>query len=306
MAAPKKPAAAAKKATPRAAKSVKASASSAPVDSQKPAKPIPGAKVQSITPKVERFILEYLASLNGTQAYIRSHPGVSEATARVEAARLLANPRVKARVAAEGQKTAKKLEITREKMAARLWSIFTADPRELMEYRVTCCRRCFGIGGAYQWVDEAEFSSACERAAAEYEKALRSKKAGEPAPRLVLPSDAGGYGFDATLGPSDDCEGCAGQGVGRTVFKDTRFLSPEAAALFAGVKETKEGLQFLTHSQLDAAEKLAKHLGFYEKDNEQSGGGIAKMVAAFASGLHARSAGALPMRPPKTNEGGGQ
>jgi len=36
------------------------------------------------------------------------------------------------------------------------------------------------------------------------------------------------------------------------------------------VVETKSGLKIKFYSKLDAIEKLAKHLGFYEKDNEQS------------------------------------
>ena len=36
------------------------------------------------------------------------------------------------------------------------------------------------------------------------------------------------------------------------------------------VIETKSGLKIKFYSKLDAIEKLAKHLGFYEKDNNQS------------------------------------
>jgi len=36
------------------------------------------------------------------------------------------------------------------------------------------------------------------------------------------------------------------------------------------VIETRHGLRIKFYSKLDAIEKLAKHLGFYEKDNEQS------------------------------------
>ena len=36
------------------------------------------------------------------------------------------------------------------------------------------------------------------------------------------------------------------------------------------VIETKSGLKIKFYSKLDAIEKLAKHLGFYEKDNRQS------------------------------------
>lgn len=49
----------------------------------------------------------------------------------------------------------------------------------------------------------------------------------------------------------------------------TRHLSPRAAALYAGAKQTKYGIEIQMHSQMEAWEKLAKHLGLYAKDNFQ-------------------------------------
>lgn len=57
--------------------------------------------------------------------------------------------------------------------------------------------------------------------------------------------------------------------VSRDVVKDTRYLSPAAAQLYAGVKRTKDGMQVLMHDKAIFAEKLFKHLGLYEKDNGQ-------------------------------------
>lgn len=239
------------------------------------------AKSQSITPKVERFIDEYLLDLNGTQAYLRSHPGVTNMTARVEAARLLANPLVRERIAAARQKTSAKLEMTRETLLEQLGNIIAADARELMEFVVSCCRRCHGAGFEFQWVDASEFKAAVERAKAEHREKLANLQ-GEKPPAFVPPSDAGGYGFEVSANPHPHCPHCNGEGIGRTVFKDTRHLSPQAAALFAGVKQTKDGIQMLTHSKLDAIEKVAKHLGFYQQDNEQKSGTLGELLGQLA------------------------
>lgn len=262
------------------AKPAKGAAKKAPVR-KTPRKPA-AAKTQSITPKAERFIEEYLIDLNGAQAYVRSHPGVKITTARVESARLLANPLVQERIAAARKKTSDRLEMTRETLLEQLSNIVLADPRELMEYVVTCCRCCHGIGFAYQWVDEAEFKASVAKAKAEHREKLAALKGGEKLPTFVEPTDVGGYGFEAAANPHPHCPHCRGEGYGRAVFKDTRNLSGPGAALFAGVKETKDGIQILTHSKLDAIEKVAKHLGFYQEDNKQKAGTLGDLLGQLA------------------------
>ncbi len=262
------------------AKPTKGAAKMAPVR-KTPRKPA-AAKTQSITPKAERFIEEYLIDLNGAQAYVRSHPGVKITTARVESARLLANPLVQERIAAARKKTSDRLEMTREVLLEQLSAIVLADPRELMEYVVTCCRHCHGIGFAFQWVHEAELRAAAAKAREEHREKLANLKGGEKPPVFVEPSDVGGFGFEAAANPHPHCPHCRGEGYGRTVFKDTRNLSAQAAALFAGVKETKDGLQILTHSKLDAIEKVAKHLGFYLEYNKQKAGSLGDLLGQLA------------------------
>jgi hypothetical protein len=262
----------------------------------------PGKKLslaEQLTPKAERFAHEYLIDLNATQAYLRAFPGVKASTANVEGCRLLANPSVAAFIASERAKTAKKLEITREALLAEIWNVVIADPRELVSHIVLCCRHCHGIGHAHQWKTQEEFEVAHETALVEYEKKRASRRPGEPEPTLRLPSDAGGFGFDPRLEPHPDCPECLGAGRGRTFIKDTRNLSPQAAALYAGIKETEKGIEVKMHSKLDAAEKIARHLGIYEKDNEQKGKGLGDMLTAFAAGIHSRQGGRLPIAAPK-------
>ena len=57
---------------------------------------------------------------------------------------------------------------------------------------------------------------------------------------------------------------------GRPASSSVRWkISPAAAALYAGAEQTKYGLKVVMHDKVAAMEKLFKHLGLYEKDNEQ-------------------------------------
>ncbi|MFM9859099.1 terminase small subunit [Pseudoxanthobacter sp. M-2] len=48
------------------------------------------------------------------------------------------------------------------------------------------------------------------------------------------------------------------------MIDDTTKLSPDAAALYAGVKTTKDGIEIKMHDQMAALEKLGRHLGVFE------------------------------------------
>ena len=75
-------------------------------------------KAIGLTPKQQRFVLEYLKDHNGTQAAIRT--GYSESTARQQGSRLLTDPRVLAAVRAGQKKVAKKAEVTVDSLMAEL------------------------------------------------------------------------------------------------------------------------------------------------------------------------------------------
>ena len=80
-----------------------------------------------LTPKQERFVAEYLIDLNATQAAIRT--GYSAKTAEVQGSRLLSNAKIKAAIDAGRQKTAEKLQITREMVLAEYMMLAFCDPR---------------------------------------------------------------------------------------------------------------------------------------------------------------------------------
>ena len=71
--------------------------------------------------------------------------------------------------------------------------------------------------------------------------------------------------------PNQDCESCGGEGIGQMILTDTRKLTAEAAALYAGVKQSKESIQVQTHDQMKALELLGDHLGLFVKKMQITG-----------------------------------
>lgn len=216
---------------------------------------------EGITPQQERFCREYVIDDNATQAAIRA--GYSERSARTQAADLLAKPNIAEVIHRLRKERASRTDITADRVLREAWNIATADPRELVEYRVGCCRHCYGEGYRYQRT-AAEFERAEAEHAARCAKAIED---GKPHPGEFDPQ--GGIGYNKLAEPNPECPECFGEGVGRTVFKDTSKVSPAVASLFAGVKETKDGLEIKLHSKDGSLEKLFKHLGLYELDNKQ-------------------------------------
>lgn len=216
----------------------------------------PRASVAGLSDLEARFVQEFIVDLNATQAYLRSKPGAKETSARTESSRLLAKPNVAAAVRVAIDERAKRTDITADRVVREAWAIMTADPRELMEYRVGCCRFCHGEDHLYQRT-QVEFDRDEAALAKLNEQAITNKQP------VKFFDPQGGIGFDKRRAPHPDCPECAGEGVGRTVFRDTRNISPAAASLFAGIKEGKEGLELKLHSKDAAMDKMFRHLGLY-------------------------------------------
>lgn len=239
----------------------KARKSASPTSPKKPAakaKPAPAAP-RPLTDKQQRFVEEYLVDLNATQAAIRA--GYAPKSAEQQGYQLLQIPSVRAAVDELRTKLAEQAGVTVQKWLERVWAIASADPRELVEVKVGCCRHCYGEGHRFQ-------RTVGEMNRDREEWATKGK---EPAEF----DEKGGIGFDPLRPPSPDCPECGGDGHARTVLRDTRHLPKSAAILFAGAKEGKYGIEVQLHSQLDALEKIGRHLGVYEKDNKQANPGDA-------------------------------
>lgn len=82
-----------------------------------------------LTPKQQRFVLEYLIDLNATAAAIRA--GYSAKTAGAIGHENLTKPEIVAAIELEREKHACKLEITAERVLKELARIGFSDPRKL-------------------------------------------------------------------------------------------------------------------------------------------------------------------------------
>ena len=104
----------------------------------------PAAPVVSpgLEPRQQRFVDEYLVDLNGTQAAIRA--GYSAKTAAEQSYDLLRRPHIAAAIAAARAAQQERTGINADALLLQAWQIATADPRELVETRVGCCRHCWG------------------------------------------------------------------------------------------------------------------------------------------------------------------
>lgn len=203
-----------------------------------------------LTAKHKKFADEYLIDLNATAAYGRAGYKAKGNAAEVNASRLLSNAKVQEYIQQRMKDRAKRTEITQDRVLEYWWTIATADPNELIYHRRVCCRHCFGVDHEYQWTD-----------AEEYERAVIAAKTAKG--KLPIPNNYGGYGFDQTIRPHPKCPKCKGEGYGDVQATDTRDLSPQARALYAGVKQSTTGLEVKMRDQDKALENVARHLGMF-------------------------------------------
>jgi len=209
----------------------------------------------ALTPKQEAFVREYLVDLNATQAAIRA--GYSQRTANEQGARLLANVSVRAAIEAAQAERAERVGISADAVLEQWWTIATADPADLIDLRRTCCRHCYGEGHNYQ---RTEREMARDRAAWEARERKKAKDdEHEPEPF----DEAGGTGYDARRDPHPGCPECFGEGGVQVVPKDIRHVPPAARLLYAGVKQTRDGIEIKMRDQDGALVNVAKHLGMF-------------------------------------------
>ena len=88
-----------------------------------------GASPQPLNLRQQRFVAEYLIDFNASQAALRA--GYSARTARSQGERLLTNVDIAAAIAKACEKTATKLELTRERVLQETARIAFIDARKL-------------------------------------------------------------------------------------------------------------------------------------------------------------------------------
>lgn len=138
----------------------------------------------------------------------------------------------------------KRQAATIDDLIHQLSAIANADPNELAQHRRVNCRYCWGEHHLYQWRDIGEFDRASEKAAKDGKQ----------------PPEYGGLGFVDSADPHPDCPKCGGQGVSDVFITDTRDLEGNARWLYAGVKETKFGIEVQTANQDAARRELSRIL----------------------------------------------
>ena len=209
-----------------------------------------------LTPKKERFARRYFEIGNGCAAYreVFSARHAKRSTVKNQAFQLLRVPAVKARIR-ELQAAAAQDAVfnVRERMLA-LHEIANADASEISRVVTGACRHCHGKAGGFQWIDQDELNEAIEKAQLRIEAGAK---------RVHIPTERGGFGFDASRPPREGCRRCAGNGLSRVVITPTSEWSPAARKLFKAARQRSDGtIELELESRQAASEQLAKLAGW--------------------------------------------
>lgn len=199
--------------------------------------------VMALTQKQSRFGFEYCKDYNGTRAAIRA--GYSEDGAHTTASRLLQIVEVQERIKDREEELACVAEIDQAWVLRQWRDIALADPRELTRLMVRPCPLCWPEG----------------------------LKLEEPNPLCSDPIMSA-EGFN--LG------GCGGSGRPAVALGDTSKLSRRGRMLFAGVKETKNGIEIKMRDQDAALANISNYMGMNVRKTELSGPGGAPMQVLTA------------------------
>lgn len=203
-----------------------------------------------LSPKITRFIAEYLKDQNATGAAARA--GYSDPN---YGRQLITNPNVAQAIAQQQKASIARTLADADEVLAQMWQLATFDANQLSQYRRGACRYCWGFGHHYQWRDAVEFDE--ETAKTEGREGVRQ------------PEDTGGYGYDHNREPNSECPRCNGDGIGQPYFPDTRKL-PEASRLaYSGVKVGKNGVEITAISRERMFEAVMKRLGLADSEFAQ-------------------------------------
>lgn len=165
-------------------------------------------------------------------------------SAHAAASRLFRNVKVSRAIRFLRDQRQRRLVAIEGEIIHQLVSIASADPNEISQLRRVNCRYCWGEDNRYQWRDVEEFNKAEAKALTD----------GKPEP------DFGGVGFVDSSVPNPDCPKCGGEGTEAIFFTDTTMLDGPARWLFAGVKQTMNGLEVKMANQDAARRELLKYI----------------------------------------------
>jgi len=223
--------------------------------------PATAGRGEQLRPRQERFAQFYAEHGNATRAYRQAFRVRDESAANIrqKGYAMLHRPQVAARVRALLAAAAETTTVSARARLVRLQEIAEADPSELVRVVADACRWCHGAAHAYQWIDAAEYAQALRVAVAANQAHERARRPARP-----LPTDEGGYGYEAHREPHSDCPRCHGEGSPRVVVTPTDQLSASARKLLKGVRQKRTGeIEVQLHNQLDALDMLNRAQGVY-------------------------------------------
>lgn len=212
--------------------------------------------IDKLTDLMELFCQEYLVDLNATQAAIRA--GYSKNGAGAQGSRLLSYPVIQKRIEELKAQRVQRVQVDQDRIVQELVHISFADANGLVQYRRTCCRHCYGIEHRYQFTKGEMEKAKVEHQALILKARTEGIKLSADETRF---DEQGGIGFDGRKEPHPECPECFGEGRGRIYAMDTRFLPDDVRALYAGVKQGKDGLEIKMHSKEGHMQLLMRHVG---------------------------------------------
>jgi phage terminase small subunit len=239
--------------------------------------------MSKLTPKQTKFARHYFESGNASAAYRASYDAenMNDNSVGGAASQLLKNDEIAAYLEEMKRDAEFVAELSVAWVLKQYMRIATADPNELIESKRVNCRHCHGYGHEYQWRDATEWANEVARVMAHNDALEKSRNPNKPAP-LDIPHDLGGYGFHALAEPVSTCPKCDGVGLQYTHIHDTRKAK---SPIYAGIKQTKDGVQVLLRNQDNALDWLAKYVGIDKKEISLTGpgGGPVKSISAITN-----------------------
>ena len=199
----------------------------------------------------QRFVDALVADPSCTQTDAAIRAGYSVKTAKQTGSELMARPHIKAAVTAARSGMADKAQLDGAAVLARWWAVANADVNAVVSHRRTACRFCHGEDFRYQRTPNEM-------------RRDRAKWEDQPVRGRAPFDEEGGIGYDRRKPPHPECPECFGEGTAEVFIADTRRLSGEASLLYAGIKETKDGVEVKLRDPEAALRDIARHLGMFE------------------------------------------
>lgn len=228
-----------------------------------------------LTPRELSYCRQYLISYNRIQAAIDA--GFPPFQANNASFLMMQRPHVRAYIDKMEREQHARFEITSDDILREHYKVLVADPNSLMEIRRIPCRYCWGENNQYQRTDQE-----METDLASWELGRRGLPFSVVDPngntkttysawnrgKKNLPfDDMGGVGYTTNKPPNEECTAnpCHGNGIMEYHIKDSRFLTSDGKALFAGFKVSKGSIEVLTRSKDASLDFLTKRFQLDKK-----------------------------------------